>query len=92
MFFINSGNNETIRNFVNLFYCKTYARGEFRAQWNIKNKAFLLFLQRSSTKNAQLGSKYSSAYIYIQFSPIDIIGILNIFVVIYTFSNKRRMK
>ena len=78
--------------FVNLSYCKTYVRGLFRTQSNIYNKAFLRFLQRSSTIDARLGSKYASAYIYIQLSPIEIICILNIFSVKNTFSDKRRMK
>ena len=42
--------------------------------------------------DVRLGSKYGAAYIYIQFSPIEIICVLNIFDVKYTFSDKRRMK
>ena len=38
-------------------------------------------MQRNSTIDVQLDSKYTSAYIYIQLSPIEIICILNIFVV-----------
>ena len=49
-------------------------------------------MQRSSTKDVRLGSKYASVYIYIEFSPIEIIYVLNIFAVKYTFSDKIRMK
>ena len=73
---------------VNLFYCKTYARNVFRTQSNIYNKAFLWFLQSSSTIDVLLGCKYVSAYIYIQVSPIEITCILNIFAVKYIFSEK----
>ena len=51
-----------------------------------------LFIKRSSTVDFRLGSKYASAYIYIQVLPREIICILNIFAVKYTFSDKRRMK
>ena len=49
------------------------------------------FLQRSSIKDVPSGSKYPSAYIYIQVSPIEIIYILNIFAVKYIFPDKRRV-
>ena len=78
--------------FENLFYCKTYTRSVFRTQSNIYNKVFLWFLQRGSTIDVRLGSKYASVYIYIQVSLIEIIWILNVFAVKYTFSDKRRMK
>ena len=77
---------------VNLFYCKTYSRGVLRTQSNIYNKAFLWFLQRSSTIEVWLGSKYACAYICIQLRSIEIISILHIFAVKYTFSDKRRIK
>ena len=69
-----------------------YTRGVFRTQSNIYNKALLWFLQRSSTTDVQVGSKYASAYIYIQVSPIEIICILNIFALKYTFFDKRKTK
>ena len=77
---------------VSLFYCKTYARGVIRTQSIIYNKAFLWYLKRICSIDVRLGSKYATAYIYIQVSPIEIICILNIFAVKYTFSDKRRMK
>ena len=73
---------------VNVFYCKTYARGVFRTQSNIYNKAFLWFLQRNSTIDVVQGFKYASEYIYIQISLTEIICILNIFAVKYIFSEK----
>ena len=78
---------------VNLFYSKTYTRGTFKTQSNVYNKAFLWFSQRCSTVDVQLGSKYGSAYIYIQLSPIEIIlhiilNIFNIFAVQYLFLTK----
>ena len=78
--------------FCNLFYCKTYTRDVFRTQSIIYNKAFVWYLQRSSIIDVCLGSKYASAYIYIwvvQVSYIEIICILNIFVVKYIFSYQR---
>ena len=54
---------------ANLFYCKTYTKGAFRTQSNIYKKALLGFLQRRSTRDIRLSSKYASAYIYIQVSP-----------------------
>ena len=35
-----------------------------------------------------MGSKYTSAYVYIQVSPIEIIWILNIYAVEYIFLTK----
>ena len=67
---------------VKLFYCIAHARGVFRTQSNI------WFLQRSSTIVVLLGSKYASAYIYIQVCPTEIICMLNIFTVKYIFSEK----
>ena len=66
--------------------------GVFRTQSNIYNKDFLWFLQRSSTIDVRLGSKHTSAYIYIQVSLIEIICILNIFAVKYTFLTKEGNK
>ena len=77
---------------ANLFHFKTYTRGLFRTQSNIDNKAFLWFLERSSSIDVRMSSKCSSAYIYLQLSPIEIICILNIFAVKYIFSDKRRTK
>ena len=73
---------------VNLSYCKIYARGIFRTQSNIYNKAFLWFLQWSSTMDVRLGCKYASLYIYIQVSLIEIICKLNIFAVSTLFLTK----
>ena len=50
------------------------------------------FLERSSSIDVRMSSKCSSAYIYLQLSPIEIICILNIFAVKYIFSDKRRTK
>ena len=66
----------------------TYARDIFRTQSNIYNKAFLWFLQRSSTIYVLLGCKYASVYIYIQVNPREITYIFNIFAVKCTFSGK----
>ena len=77
---------------VNLLHFKTYTRGLFRTQSNIDNKAFLWFLERSSSIDVRISSKCPFAYIYIQLSPIEIICILNIFAVKYIFSDKRRTK
>ena len=77
---------------VNLFYCKTYTRSVFRPQSSICKKVSRDFLQRSSTMDVRLGPKYASAYIYEKLSPIEIICVLNIFAVKYTFSDKTRMK
>ena len=78
-------------NSVNLS-CKTYTRGVFRTQSNIYSKAFLWFLQRSSTTDVRVGSKYASAHIYMQVSPIEIMCIWNIFALKYTFFDKRKME
>ena len=69
------------------FYSKTYTKGVFRTQLSIYNKAFLWFLQKSSTIDVRLGSKYAS--VYIRASPKEVICILNIFAVKYIFSDKR---
>ena len=45
-----------------------------------------------STVDVQLGSKYVSAYIYVQVSRVETIYILNILAVKYIFPYKRRMK
>ena len=82
-------------NSVSLFYCNTYTRGVFRT---IRTSTIMLFFgcfKRSFTINVRLGSKYASAYIYIQVSPTEsicIFCILNIFAVKYIFSYKRRVK
>ena len=69
----------------------------FRTQLNIYNKAFLWFSQRRPIVDVLLGSKYASAYIYIQVSPIEIIlhiilSILNIFAVKYFWQKKSEIK
>ena len=64
---------------VNLFYCKTYTRGAVRTQLNINKEAFCWFSLRISTADVRLGSKYATAYVYIQVSPTEIICILSIF-------------
>ena len=38
-----------------------------------------------------MGSKYASAYIYVQVSPTEIVCILNIFAVKYIFSEKEEL-
>ena len=73
---------------VKLFYCKTYARGVFRTQSNIILKLSCNFCKKSSTIDVRMGSKYTSAYVYIQVSPIEIIWILNIYAVEYIFLTK----
>ena len=77
---------------VSLFHIKAYTRGLFRTQSNFDNKAFLWFLERSSSIDVRISSKCPFAYIYIQLSPIEIICILNIFAIKYIFSDKRRTK
>ena len=78
---------------INLSYSRTYTRGVFRTQLNIYNKAFLWFSQRCPIVDVLLGSKYSSAYIYIWVDPIEIIlhiilTLLNIFAAKYLFLTK----
>ena len=99
MFFMNSRDQWQIFVFDKVefvkqlsFQSKTY-RAVFRTQSNIYKKAFLWFLQRCPTVDVSLGSKYATAYIYIQVSPIEIIlqmilRILNIFAVKYLFVTK----
>ena len=75
---------------INLSYSKTYARGVFRPQLNIYNKAFSWFSHRWPIVDVLLGSKYASAYIYTRASPIEIIlhiilSILIVFAVRYRF-------
>ena len=65
-----------------LTFCKSYSRGVFRSHSNIYSKAFLWFFsQRISTANVLMGSKYASAYTYIQVSSMEIICIMNIFAI-----------
>ena len=52
------------------------------------NKFLLLKLPNFTTNFVRLVSKYASAYIYIQVSPIEIVCILNIFAVNYIFLTK----
>ena len=50
------------------------------------------FCKEAPPKDVRLGSKYASVYIYMQVSPIEIICILNVFAVKYSFSDKRRRR
>ena len=72
---------------VNLFYCKTYARGVFRTRSNIYTKLSCDFLQRISTINVPLGSKYTCIDLHTAQS-LEIICILNIFAAKYIFLTK----
>ena len=63
----------------------------FRTQSNIYDKGFLWFSQKIFTTDVRLVSKYATAYIYMQVSPIEIMCTLDIFALKYIFSYKRRM-
>ena len=63
-------------------------RGIFKTESNIYNKVFLWFSEKSSSEENLLGSKYASAYIYINLSPIETICIINTFAVKYLFLTK----
>ena len=52
------------------------------------NEEVYYSFRRSPTTDVPLGSIYSSAYIYIQVSPIETMCILNIFAVEYLFLTK----